>query len=306
MHTNRISPARRIILGLASVLTLVLAGCNAVTLTNLTPASMPENPSHIYTFTLRVASRTNTVPPQSVVPHIVLDGRNHQMNPSSIGEGLYEFEYQLPPGREEVAYYYLVNFNVEGNTTHTPQEAYTNIETVRIARRYVHSLEVNRGPVGSRISVVGRGFTPQDTIDFDGTPARTVFESPNALSFYVPPVEPNRNYTVTVRSVASDSPVGTFRVDPTSITVFPTSLTLQSGQQQLMSFTLPNPAPAGGSLIDVTTDVPESIIMPEILVAQGQTQVTVNVEGGQPGQGSLFLRGYGAGEITIPVTVTPR
>lgn len=306
MHTNRISPARRIILGLAPLLSLVLAGCNALTLTNLTPASMPENPSQIYTFTLRVASRTNTVAQQSIVPQIVLDGRNHRMNPSPIGEGLYEFEYQLPPGRDSVAYYYLVNFNVEGNTTHTPQEAYTNIEQARIVRRYVLSLEVNRGPVGSRISVVGRGFTPQDTIDFDGTPARTVFESPNALSFYVPPVEPNRNYSVTLRSVVSDSPVGTFRVDPTSITVFPTSIALRSGQRQLVSFTLPNPAPAGGSLVDVTTDVPESIIMPEVIVPQGQTQVTINVEGGQPGQGSLFLKGYGAGEITIPVTVIPR
>jgi hypothetical protein len=306
MHTNRISPARKIILGFTLALSLTLAGCETVRLTNLTPATMPENPSQIYTFTLRVAARTNTVPAETIAPKIVVDGQSFSMNPSAIGEGVYEFEYQLPPGRDEIAYYYLVNYSIEGNTTRTPREAYTNVERIKIARRYVLSLEVNRGPVGSRISIVGRGFTPQDTIDFNGTPARTVFESPNSLSFYVPALDPNRNYQVTLRSVTSDSPVGTFRIDPSSLTVFPTSLALRSGQQQLVSFTLPNPAPPGGSLIDVTTDVPESIIMPEVIVPPGQTQVTVNVEGGQPGQGSLFLKGYGAGEITIPLTVMPR
>lgn len=304
MHTNRISPARKIILCLATLLGLALAGCETVTLTNLSPASMPENPSQIYTFTLRVTPRTNTVPRSSIVPHIVVDGQSYPMKQSAVGEGLYEFEYQLPAGRDEIAYYFLVNYMVEGNNVRNTQEAYTDVSRVQIVRRYVLSLEVNRGPVGSRISILGRGFTPQDVVNFDGSPVRTVFESPNALSFYVPPLPPNQNYRVSLTSMAGDSPVGTFRIDPSSVTVFPTTLQLRTGQQQLLSFTLPNPAPPGGTLLDVTTDVPESVIMPEVVVPQGQNQVTVNVEGGQPGSGSLFLKGYGAGEITIPVTVT--
>ena len=307
MQTNRLSPARKIIrwLALAAGLAL-LAGCETVTLTNLTPASMPENPSQIYTFSLRVTPRTNTVPLSSVAPQIVLDGKSYPMKQSPLGEGLYEFEYQLPAGRDEVAYYYLVNYNVEGNNVATPQEAYTDVSRVKIERRYVLSLEINRGPVGARVGVLGRGFTPQDTIHFNGSPARTVFESPNALSFFIPPLEPNRNYQVTLNSFAGNSPVGTFRIDPTSVTVFPSSLTLQTGQQQPLTFTLPNPAPPGGTLIDVTTDVPESVIMPEVVLPQGQTTVTVNVEGGKPGTGSLFLKGYGSGEVTIPVTVNAR
>jgi hypothetical protein len=46
--------------------------------------------------------------------------------------------------------------------------------------------------------------------------------------------------------------------------------------------------------------------MPEIIVPQGQTSVTITVEGGKPGSGSLFLKGFGAGEVTIPVTVMPK
>lgn len=307
MDTNRISPARKIIAWLAALAGLaLLAGCETVTLTNLTPTSMPENPSQIYTFSLRVTPRSNTVPSATVAPHIIVDGQSYPMKPTPIGEGLYDFEYQLPAGREEVAYYFLVNYSIEGNGTMTPHETYTDVSHAKIVRRYVLSLEVNRGPVGARISVLGRGFTPQDTINFSGGPARTVFESPNAISFFVPPLAANRNYQVTLNSAAGNSPVGTFRIDPSSVIVFPLSLNMRANERQMITFTLPNAAPPGGTLLDVTTDVPESVIMPEVIVPQGQTTVSITVEGGKPGSGNLFLKGFGSGEVTIPVTVTPR
>src|SRR3954466_8030785 len=106
MHTNRISPARKILVWLSAFVGIaLLAGCDPVTLTNLTPASMPENPSQIYTFSLRITPRTNTVQPASIAPHIIIDGKNFDMKPSGLGEGIYEFEYQLPAGRDELAYY---------------------------------------------------------------------------------------------------------------------------------------------------------------------------------------------------------
>jgi hypothetical protein len=305
MHTNRISPARKIIVWLTAALGLaLLSGCETVTLSDLTPKSMAENPSQIYTFSLRVTPRTSTV--QGVEPKIIVDGQSHNMKKSALGQNIYDFEYQLPAGRDRMAYYYLVNFNIEGNGTLAPHETYTQVETVQIVRRYVVTLEVNRGPVGARISVLGRGFTPQDVVHFDGTPARTVFESPNSLSFFVPAVDPNRNYQVTVNGAAGNSPVGTFRVDAATVSVSPTSLSLRSGERQTLSFTVPNPAPPGGTLIDVTTDIPDSVIMPEVIVPQGQTSVTITVEGGRPGNGSLFLKGFGTGEMTIPTTVGAR
>ena len=302
MHTNRISPARKIIVWVAAALGFaLLSGCETVTLTDLTPKSMAENPSQIYTFSLRVTPRTNTV--SAIAPHIIVDGKSFDMKRGPLGEGLYEFEYQLPSGRNRIAYYYLVNYNVEGNSVATPKETYTNIQTIQIENRYVLSLEVNRGPIGARISVVGRGFTAQDTINFNGSPARTTFDSPNAISFYVPALEPNRNYQVTLNSAAGNSPVGTFRIDPSTVTVSPSALTLRAGERQSLTFTLPNSAPPGGTLIDIQTDVPESVIMPEVIVPQGQSYTTVTVEGGKPGTGSLFLRGFGSGEVSVPVTV---
>ena len=282
----------------------LLAGCTTVKLTNLTPTSLPENPSQIYTFTLRVKANTQTVDAASLAPHIVIDGQNFPMKPSPLGQGIYEFEYQLPPGRDQMAYYYLVDYSVEGNGLTTPGEAYTGVNRATVMHRYVLSLEGNRGPVGARVGVLGRGFTPQDVVSFDGAPTRTVYESPTSLSFFVPSLAPGRNYQVSLAGATGTSPIGTFRVDPTSVVVTPSELRLAPGQQQNVTFMLTNPAPVGGILLDVATDVPESVIMPEVVVPQGQTSVTVSVQGGKPGTGSLVLKGYGAGgQVTVPVTV---
>lgn len=307
MHTNRFSPARKFLLGLCATLGLMLlAGCDSVVLTNLTSNTLPENPSQIYTITLRTTPKISTIVPGSLSPHIIVDGQDYAMKESPLGEGLYDFEYQLPAGREEIAYYFLVHYETETNGQHRPHDAYTDVFHAHIARRYVLSLEANRGPVGARISVLGRGFTAQDVIYLDNTPAKTAFESANALSFYVPSLEAGRNYKVMLGGASGNSPVGTFRIDATSLSVAPGNLTLRTGEKQNLTFTLPNAAPPGGLLLDVTTDVPESVIMPEVIVPQDQTSVTVTVEGGKPGSGSLYLKGYGSGEVTVPVSVSAK
>jgi hypothetical protein len=307
MHTNRISPARKIILWLGATLLLALfSGCDNLTLTNLTPPALPENPSQIYTFTLRVSQHSNTIPESTIVPHIIIDGQSHVMKKSDLAKNIYEFDFQLPPNRDEVAYYYLVNYQIETSNGRVASEAYTDVVHAKIMRRYVLSLETNRGPVGARISLLGRGFTAQDTVYFEDSPARTVFESANALSFYVPALEANRTFQLTLNSPAGNSPVGPFRIDPSTLTVEPTSLTLTSGESRTLTFKVPNVAPAGGLLLDLTTDVPESVIMPEVIIPQGKTEVTVTVTGGKPANGSLYLKGYGAGEVTVPVSVSAR
>ncbi|MSU69637.1 MAG: cell surface protein [Opitutaceae bacterium] len=306
MQTTRISLARRILLCLGTALGLVLLpGCKFA-LTNLTPNSLPENPSQIYTLQLRVTQKGPGVVAGSVVPHIIIDGQNYKMVKSPLGADIYEFDYQLPSGRDEMAYYYLVNYRVENTGRQYDQEAYTDILRTKIVHRYVLSLEAARGPVGARISVVGRGFTAQDVIYVSNTATRTVFESPNSLSFFVPALEPSKNYPVTIGSATGSTPVGTFRIDPSNVQVIPGSLALRTGERQSLTFTVPIAAPAGGLLLDITTDLPEGVIMPEVVIPAGQNTVTVFVEGGKAGSGSLFLKGYGGGEVTIPVAVSAK
>lgn len=303
MQKTRFTRAKSIVLALGAAAGLFfLTGCN-VGITNLTPSVLPENPSQIYTISTRVKPKAVNVIPGSLVVRIIIDGQSFDMRKSSLGSDIFEFDYQLPSGRTELAYYYLVNYKFENQGIISTREDYTDVIRSRIVGRYVLSLETNRGPVGARVSVLGRGFTAEDSVTFDGTPARTVYDSSNALSFFVPAVETGRNYKVEIAGASGTSAVGTFRVDPTALTITPSELNLTSGQSQTLTFTLPSPAPTGGLLLDFTTDAPESIIMPEVVVPAGSTTATVEIKGGKPGAGSLFLKGFGSGEIVVPVTV---
>lgn len=293
-HASRIFPAIA-----AGLLMLLVAGCN-LTITNLTPDTVPQNPSQIYTITASFRP-SSQVDASTIQPRIIIDGQAHAMTRSTMGNDIWEFEYLLPAGRTGASYYFICDYRHK-NSSET-QEAYSELQNLRIAGRYVIRPEATRAPVGSRVSILGAGFTPADIVYFDNTPARTVFESPSSLSFFVPAVTPGRSYKLTVRGAGSGLDVGSFRVDAISFQVVPAALSLHPGEQQALTFTIPQPAPAGGMLIDVTTDVPESIIMPEVIVPANATSVTVPVQGGKPGTGSLFFRSS-AGESTVSVTVS--
>lgn len=304
MQKNRIPHARRIWQWLAAAMALMLfAGCEEMPITNLTPSAVPVNPSQIYTFSARITPKSRGYVAGSLNPQIVIDGKIYTMEPSPVGEDIYEFDYQIPTGRSEVSYYYLATYDVSYQGNVSAREAYTGVSTTMLQGRLVLSMVVNRGPVGARIGIVGQGFTPQDVVTVNGQPARTVFDSTNSLSFFVPSVPPGRNYQVAVQGPTGTQPVGTFRVDGLAVEVFPASLDLMQGETQNLTFNLPQAAPTGGLLLDITTDVPDSVIMPEVVVPAGSTSVTIPVRGGLPGSGTLFLTGFGGGEIPIPVTV---
>lgn len=293
-HASRIFPALA-----ALLLLLLVSGCN-LTVTNLTPETVPQNPSQIYTITasFRASRQVETA---TIRPRIIVDGQAYAMNRSPAGTDLWEFDYQLPAGRTTATYYFICEYRTKGSSD--LQDVYSELQTLNIAGRYVIRPEASRAPVGSRVSILGAGFTPADIVYFDHTPTRTVFESPSSLSFFVPAVEPGRSYQLTVRGSGVGLDVGSFRVDAITFQVTPAAVVLRQGEQQAVTFTIPQPAPAGGLFIDVTTDVPDSVVMPVVMVPAGQTSVTVPVQGGKPGSGSLFFRSS-AGESSIAVTVT--
>ena len=299
LHASRIFSAIA-----AAFLLLVLTGCN-LTITNLTPDRVPQNPSQIYTITASFRSSSSRILSDSIQPRIIIDGQRYQMSKSAVNGDVWEFDYQLPAGRTGASYYFICDYKVEGQTNAEPQQVYSELQNMAIAGRYVIRSEATRAPVGSRVSVLGAGFTTQDIVYFDQNPTRTVFESPSSLSFFVPAVAPGRNYKIRVVGSGANLDVGTFRVDAISFQVTPAALVLRPGEQQALTFTIPNPAPAGGMLIDVQTDVSASVVMPEVMVAAGQTSVTVPVQGGKPGVGSLFFRSS-AGDSSVSVTVTDR
>lgn len=307
MHKTPFSHASRILSALAATAALlILTGCG-LTITNLTPPTVPANPSQIYTITASFHPKSAQVDPASIQPRIIIDGSAYKMTKSSAGSDIWEFEYQIPAGRAGATYYFICEYaSKDRSGSGVPNEEFSELQNMKIAGRYVIRSEATRAPVGSRVSVLGAGFTTGDIIYFDSTPTRTVFESPSSLSFFVPAVAPGRTYKLSVvNSFAGSLDVGTFRVDAISFQVSPSSLVLRQGEQQALTFTIPGPAPAGGLLINVGTDIAQSVIMPEVVVPAGATSVTVPVQGGIPGSGSLFFTSS-AGENSVAVTVTAK
>jgi hypothetical protein len=298
------SRSRRIVaLVSASIALWLLTGCQVLTITNMTPDNVPANPSQIYTITATFKPTSFSIDETSVKPRIVIDGQIYPMTKSS-GADLWEFDYQLPPGRTNASYYFIVAYvGKDAPQSAIPSEVHSELHHLNVAGRYVLRPEASRAPVGARVSVLGAGFTPNDVVYFDNNPTRTVFESPSSISFFVPAVDTGRSYMLRVAGGGTALAVGAFRVDGINFTITPSTLTLRSGEQQAVTFTIPQAAPAGGMLIDVQTDVPECIIMPEVIIPAGQSSVTVAVQGGKPGTGSLFFKSS-AGESSVPVTVT--
>jgi hypothetical protein len=305
MHKTPFLHASRIFTALAGFSLLLLSGCG-LTITNLTPTTVPANPSQIYTVTARFHTDSDRIPADSIHPRIIIDGQSYDMTRSTTaGSDLWEFEYQLPVGRPTAAYYFIADYGVKSGEQVESKEETSDLQTLVINGRYALGPEASRAPVGTRVSMLGAGFTPTDVVYLDDTPTRTVFESPSSLSFFIPPVDPGKSYHLRVAGGGDELQVGSFRVDPISFQVDPSALTLRSGEQQAVTFSIPTPAPAGGMLVDVTTDVPESIVMPEVMIAAGETSVTVPVQGGKPGSGSIFFKSS-AGENSIPVTVSAK
>lgn len=88
------------------------------------------------------------------------------------------------------------------------------------------------------------------------------------------------------------------------MTILPSSLSLTSGQKEELTFSISLPAPEGGLVIEVMTDIPNSVIMPEILIPEGESSVTISIEGGVDGSGTLFVLAPGFEAITVPVKVS--
>jgi hypothetical protein len=320
MQNNRLSHARRIFLGLSALLGLMLAGCQTPSITNLTPTSLPENPSQIYTISARINPKDSGYVQGTLLPSLVIDGQRLVLKKSTLGEDIYEIDYQVPAGRSELRYYFQINYQIQhANGLTAPREDYTPLQVAQILSRYVLSIEANRGPVGSLVGILGRGFTPNDIVYFDETPVRTVFESSKSVGFYVPGLDANRNYRVSISSGSGQTPVGTFRIDGPvgseststgfsapnagALIVTPSIVALKKGEKSVITFTSPVTASAGGLLIDVTTDIPESVIMPEVVIPQGSNTTSITIEGGRPGTGHLFIKGPGVKELTVPISV---
>lgn len=291
-----------IILAICSA--LILAGCSP-TITNLTSKQVPQNASGIYTLSMAISNDNGNVPSKSYKPAIVIDGEVHPMRQSEVGRSVYEYEYTMPQGRSEARFYYILDYDVTYSGKATPRQTQSGeVYTLKLLNRYVLTMESQRGPVGAEIVVVGRGFQPGDRVVMGGYQTETRYSSGSSLTFRVPPLPAGRSYQVQLVNPQNTISVGNFFIDPSKMLVSPQSIQLAQGEKTNLTLRLASPAPEGGLHIIAQTDIPTSVIMPEVSVRTGERSISIPVEGGNPGTGTLYLSANGYSRVDIPFSVT--
>ncbi len=289
----------------ALISSLVLVGCD-LRVSNLTSETVPENPSGNYDIRVMIEPSSTKVLADSIESYIIIDGQGHPMQQSAMDPNVWEYEYRLPADRTQARYYFQIDYQIEKNQVATRRQEITDVQEFRLTDRYALTLDVERAPAGSRVGVVGRGFNDGDRIIVGDEPAETLVHSSNSLEFYVPSLPHGRDYPVQLVDSEGSMNVGTLRIDAGRIRVEPERISFTTGDRTTLVFRVPTEAPPGGLYVDVTTDVPESIIMPEVIIPGGSQTVNISVEGGRPGTGSLFIQKQGYEEVRIPVTVSAR
>ncbi len=288
-------------------LLLVFTGCQ-VALKNRTPERIPANPSGIYTFVVEVDDKEPYMLEGTLSMKVVVNGEEFDMEQSDLGKNFYEYDYKAPQSVNELRYYFVFEYDYKQAATVKHAVHYSTDFTEgnqphqsRLVNRYVIQLESARGPVGAEIAVVGRGFSEFDTIVMNGQEVDTNFISPYSLTFTVPSLPGGESYPVALRTGQGDIDAGEFLIDQAQFSVLPSEVDINSGDRELMIFRLNNPAPPSGIDVRITTNIPQSVIMPEVYISGGERQVSVPLEGGSPGNGYLYVNAPGYSTVRVPM-----
>ncbi len=298
--------AKNIISFCASIAVLLLTGCSG--LTNLTPERVPENSSRVYTLTMSAYINDGAVIKDTIKPYIVIDEQVIPMKEvkDMKHDRLYEYDYTLPKGRKSAKYYFLLKYqvsnNIDGVNKNREMKSPT-VYTLEPASRYIVNMQNERGPVGSSIAVLGRGFDKQDVIRVGGVDADTEYLSRSTLSFVVPPLKSGKTYDVELVGEKGEMWIGAFRVDTAKMGVSPSEINMNGGDLTTMIFNIGFSAPKGGYPIDVKTNIPSSVIMDEVVVPEGQSSVSVTLKAAAAGRGALYINGLGFEEKVVPVSI---
>ncbi|MBC2603325.1 IPT/TIG domain-containing protein [Puniceicoccus vermicola] len=236
--------------------------------------------------------------------NIVIDGETLPMERNPADPNLFDFDYVMPDDQSEAAFYFILNYNVLGGSKEKPKQSISKLYTFQLVNKYVIQLQVDRAPVGRPVTVLGRRFFRSDKIVIGGVEAETRFKSDNEIEFLVPPLPAGESYFVQLQTDGRMVPIGNFMIDLSLLKVAPKSLAFASGETAVLVFSVDFDAPAGGLAVRITTDIPQSVIMPEVIIPGGSRSVSVAIEGGRPGQGALFADVPGMKEVTIPISVT--
>jgi hypothetical protein len=290
---------------LAFLLLGMLSSCRQPTFINLTSKNISQNPSGIYTLQTEIDIQDRRVVKDTVEVSVIVGGDSITMVKDPVNPSLWSCDYKLPQGFDEATYYFQVDYSTKlNNGALRPGEIKSDLQVFRLENRYVGNLASYRGPVGVEIAVQGRGLTKYDSITFGGEKASTRYLSENELRFTVPALPSGIDYPVQLIGGPHGAlDIGNFRIDESPLGVVPSSLEIVSGDSATLLFKIDYDAPEGGLSIDVKTNVPDSIVMPEAVIAEGDRTVNIPIQGGSVGEGKMIISAPGYDSVEVSVRV---
>ena len=81
------------------------------------------------------------------------------------------------------------------------------------------------------------------------------------------------------------------------------SIEISTGDKEEITIHSSLNAGPGGLYVNVTTDIPNSVIMPEVVIPEGENSISVEIEGGDAGEGHLYISAKGFNEVELPIIV---
>ena len=297
--------AKLIVFSCLSASLWFLSSCRQPNFINLTSNNVSQNPSGIYTLQTELEIQDRGIKAETVDVFAVVGGEKLVMVQDELNAQLWSCDYKLPSGFDEATYYYEAKYSSILDNGDTAERSVTSeLHVFRLENRYVGNLASYRGPVGSEIAVQGRGLTKYDKIVLGELDTTTRYLSENELRFIVPSLPAGLDYTAKLVGGAQGAvEIGQFRIDESKIGVVPSSLEIQSGDSATLLFKIDYEAPDGGLSIEVKTDIPDSVIMPEAVISEGDKTVNIPIKGGKAGEGKLLISapGFEATEVDILV-----
>ncbi|MDR2201070.1 MAG: hypothetical protein LBN94_03110 [Puniceicoccales bacterium] len=282
---------------------IFLAGCDEGHICNMTPSIMPQNQSNMYTITMAVQGTSGDILQKSIRPYVVINGEKHEMQKHPDGNNIFVYDYRFYDVGI-IPYYFELMYTTNRNGNIRERLSKSELHRTTVSSKYIFALDANRGPIGARVNIVGCGFGKNDKVRMGGRIISSNWLSSGAIGFTVPPMKCDREYEVFLLSNRDEFLAGTFFIDRSNLYCSSDFIRLGNGESQRLVFMLDNGAPEDGLELDITTDIPESIIMPEVRFKAGERTVSVNIKGtDRSAKGILFVHASGFTSLEIPVEI---
>ena len=281
----------------------LFSGCTSTKITNMTPSVVTQNDSNKYTATIRVSGYDGDISKKSLHPYIVINSEKHPMEKHPDGNNVFVYDCDVD-GIGKVPFYVEVLYEKIGNKNSIKKRMLkSNLFSFTISDKIVFAMDSYRGPVNTTVKLMGKGFDKTDKVCVGSTIIPTNVISSSEIEFTIPAIPLNRSYDVILLSGTKEFFAGKFYIDEATITCTSDYIRLMKGESQTIAFIIDHPATAQGVELQVTTDIPESIFMDEVVIPYGESSVSTTITGDEVGSGTLSVFAPGFNSIEIPVEV---